>query len=160
MTRKVFFSFDFDRDAWRAGQVRNSGVTRDNAGFLDAVDWETVKKKGSDEIKKWIDNQLIGTSVTVVLIGAKTSESYYVKYELEQSWKKGNGILGIYIHQIKNSDSSTDTKGNTSFGDIFTNSYDNKKYFHDRFPTYDWVDNDGRNNMDKWIETAAKSAGK
>jgi hypothetical protein len=160
MTRKVFFSFDFDRDAWRAGQVRNSGVTRDNAGFLDAVDWEAVKKKGSDEIKKWIDNQLIGTSVTVVLIGAKTNESYFVKYELEQSWKKGNGILGIYIHQIKNADSMTDIKGSNSFGGIFTSSYDDKKYFADRFTTYDWVDNDGRNNMDKWIEAAAKSAGK
>ena len=26
MTRKVFYSFHFDNDAWRAGQVRNIGV--------------------------------------------------------------------------------------------------------------------------------------
>ncbi|MDI6603474.1 MAG: TIR domain-containing protein [Patescibacteria group bacterium] len=83
-------------------QVRNSWVTkpdREAAGFWDAASWKEVKKKGDAAIKKWIDDQLIGASVTVVLIGAETSNRDYVKYELEQSWKKGNGILGIYIHQ-------------------------------------------------------------
>lgn len=160
MARKVFFSFHYERDVWRASQVRNSGVTRDDAGFSDAASWEEVKKKGSDGIKKWIDDQLTGTSVTIVLIGAETSSRDYVKYELEQSWKKGNGIFGIYIHQIKNADGSTDTKGNNSFGDIFTSPDDNKKYFFERFPTYDWVDDGGYNNIDKWIEKAASAAGK
>jgi len=160
MTRKVFFSFHFERDAWRAGQVRNSGVTRDDAGFTDAASWEEVKKRGDIGIKKWIDDQLIGTSVTIVLIGTETSDRDYVKYELEQSWKKGNGILGIYIHQMKNSDGMTDAKGSNSFGDFFTSPSDNKKYFYERFSTYNWVDDDGYNNIDKWIEAAASAAGK
>ncbi len=66
-------------------------------------------------IKKWIREQLVGTSVTVVLIGTETSSRDYVntnKKELE----KGNGILGIYIHQIKNKDGKTSTKGSNSFG--------------------------------------------
>lgn len=160
MTRKVFFSFHFERDAWRAGQVRNSGVTRDDAGFLDAAAWEEVKKKGTDGINKWINDQLTGTSVTIVLVGAETNTRDFVKYELEQSWKKGNGIFGIYIHQLKNADGKTDTKGSNAFGDIFTSPSDNKKYFSERFSTYDWVDNDGYNNLDKWIEAAASQAGK
>lgn len=160
MTRKVFFSFHYERDGWRAGQVRNSGVTKDIAGFLDAAAWEEVKKKGTDATKKWINDQLTGTSVTIVLVGAETSDREWVKYELEQSWKKGNGIFGIYIHQMKDSNSRTDTKGSVAFGPIFTNTYDSKQYFSERFSTYDWVDGDGYHNIDKWIEAAAISAGK
>lgn len=43
MARRVFFSFHYERDAWRAAQVRNSWVTkpdREAAGFWDAVAWE------------------------------------------------------------------------------------------------------------------------
>ena len=28
------------------------------------------------------------------------------------------------------------------------------------YPTYDWVNDDGRANMGKWIEAAAKRAGR
>jgi len=163
MARKVFFSFHYERDVWRAGQARNSWVTkpdRDTAGFWDSASWEEVKKKGDTAIKKWIDDQLTGTSVTVVLIGAETSNRDYVKYELEKSWKKGNGIFGIYIHQMKDKNGKTDTKGSNSFGPIFTSPNDDKKYFSDRFPTYDWVDDNGYNKLGDWVEAAAKKAEK
>ena len=162
MARRAFFSFHYERDVWRAGQVRNSWVTKDReaAGFWDAASWEEVKKKGEEEVKKWIRKQLDGTSVTVVLIGAQTSSRDYVKYELEQSREKSNGILGIYIHQMKDKDGRTDTKGSNSFGPIFTSPNDDKKYFSERFPTYDWVDDDGYNKLGDWVEAAAKKAGK
>ncbi|MGF9996732.1 TIR domain-containing protein [Bacillus safensis] len=35
MARKVFFSFHYERDAWRAGQVRNSNITQAIKGYLD-----------------------------------------------------------------------------------------------------------------------------
>ena len=154
MTRRVFFSFHFERDAWRASQIRNSEVTKDDAGYLDAASWEEVKKKGDDGIKQWIDNQLDGTSVTVVLIGAETNTRHYVKYELEQSWNKGNGILGIQIHQLKNQDGQTDIKGKINFGVDFEG-----KWFAQRFSIYDWVDNHGYDNFADWIESAAINAG-
>ena len=159
MTRKVFFSFHFEQDAWRAGQVRNSNITNNNAGYLDAASWEEVKKKGSEGVKKWIDDQLVGTSVTVVLIGAETYKRDYVKYELEQSWKRGNGILGIYIHQLKDRDGCSDVKGSIAFGSIFQDG-DNKQYFYERFTTYDWKDDDGYNNFGDWVEQAAENAGR
>lgn len=113
MARRVFFSFHYERDVWRASQVRNSWVTKDreSAGFWDAASWEAVKKKGTDAIEKWIDNQLNGTSVTVVLIGAETSERTYVGYEIKQSYNKGNGMLGIYIHSMKDQDGKYDFIG-------------------------------------------------
>src|SRR5712672_3093289 len=99
MARHAFFSFHHYRDAWRAGQVRNSWVTQDlgRAGFWDAAEWEAVKRKDAAGIERWIDNQMKGTSVTVVLIGAQTSERRHVRYEIKESHRKGNGMLGIYI---------------------------------------------------------------
>jgi hypothetical protein len=163
MARKVFFSFHYKNDVWRANIVRNSWVTKDDkeaAGFIDSAAFEEVEKGGGDAVKKWIRDQLVGTSVTVVLIGTETSNRDYVKYELEKSWEKGNGILGIYIHQIKNKDGNTSTKGSNSFGPIFTRPDDDKKYFFERFNTYDWVDDNGYTNMGNWIEAAAKTAGR
>jgi len=81
MARRVFFSFHYERDIWRASQIRNSWVTkldREDAGFWNAASWEEVKKKGDEAIKRWIDAQLQGTCVTAVLIGAETSERKYV----------------------------------------------------------------------------------
>jgi len=41
--------------------------------------------------------------VTVVQIGTDTAGKKWIKYEIESSHKKGNGMLGIYIHNIKDS---------------------------------------------------------
>jgi hypothetical protein len=163
MARRTFFSFHYKNDVWRANQVRNSWVTRDNneaAGFVDAADFEKVEREGDAAIKRWIEKQLEGTSVTVVLIGTDTSNRPYVKYELEKSYSKGNGMLGIYIHQLKDKDGKTSTKGSNKFGEIGKESNGNPVYFSSAYTTYDWVDDDGYNNMGKWIEAAAKKAGR
>jgi hypothetical protein len=60
MARRVFFSFHYERDIWRASIVRNSWLTkkdREAAGFWDAAAWEEVKKKTKQDIQKWIDTQ-------------------------------------------------------------------------------------------------------
>src|SRR2546428_6298895 len=113
MPRKVFFSFHYERDIWRTNVVRNSGVVEGSAaaGFYDASLWEEAKKKGDADVKKLIDKGLSGTSVTVVLIGAETSQRKYVDYEIEQSIARGNGLLGIYISGIKDSNGNTDFQG-------------------------------------------------
>ncbi len=164
MARRVFFSFRFERDVWRAGQVRNSWVTkadREFAGFWDAVAWEEVKKKGDAAIKKWIDKQLEGTSVTAVLIGAETSERKYIEYEIRESHKRGNGLLGIYINKVKDSSGKTDTKGKNPFDNLdITENGQQRRYFSKMYKTYDWVDDEGYDNFSKWVEAAAKAAGR
>lgn len=162
MTRRAFFSFHYENDVWRANIVRNSWVTKEDkeaAGFIDAVDFEEVKKGGDAAIKKWIDNQLIGTSVTVVLIGSDTSNRPYVQYEIQQSYLRGNGLLGIYIHKLKDRDGNTSAKGDNIFGEIGKDSSGNSVYFSSEHLCYDWIDNDGYSNLGKWIEEAAKKAG-
>ena len=159
MSRRAFFSFHYERDTWRAGQVRNSWVTKDreSAGFWDAAAWEEVKKKTDAEIEKWIGTQLEGTSVTVVLIGTETSTRDYVGFEIKQSHIRKNGMLGIYIHDLKDSNQKTDTKGVNPFNNwTFKDSNGNVI----TYPTYDWVNDDGYNKMGDWIEAAAKKAGR
>jgi hypothetical protein len=146
MARKVFFSFKYE-DVSRAMVVRNSWVAqgKEAAGFIDAADFEKVERQGEDAIKNWIDRQLNGTSVTVVLVGAKTCSSKWVKYEIKKSIEIGNGLLGIDISKIKN------LQGNTSdrCGQIPT-GYD----------FYLWNNEDGYHKMGDWIEKAAKDAGR
>lgn len=159
MARRVFFSFHYERDIWRASQVRNSWVTkpdREDAGFWDAAAWEEVKKRGDDAIKRWIDKQLEGTSVTVVLIGYETSERKYVLYEIEKSWKEGKGLIGVYIHNLKDRNGNKDWQGNNPFDKFTFKRNDNVV----AIPTYDWVYNDGYNNLANWIEKAAKEVGR
>ncbi len=161
MARRAFFSFHYERDCWRAGQVRNSWVTKDreSAGFWDAAAWEEVKKKTDAEIEKWIGEQLVGTSVTVVLIGAETSTRQYVGYEIKQSHNRGNGMLGIYIHNMKDVNSKTDTKGTNPLSSWHVERDGKKVLLSDIYPTYDWVNDEGYKNLGTWIEAAAKKAG-
>jgi hypothetical protein len=165
MARQSFFSFRYKKDNWRASKVRNSWVTQDRkaAGFFDSADWEEVKKKNDSAIEAWIDGQLKGTTVTVVLIGTDTAGKKWIKYEIASSHKKGNGMLGIYIHNVKDRPTSKDpegtvtTKGKNPFDDFVFKKADGTVI---TYPVYDWVANDGYANLGDWIEKAAKAAGK
>jgi len=194
MARKVFFSFHYERDVWRANVVRNSWVTkpdREAAGFIDAAEFEKIQRQGHLAVKRWINSQLEGTSVTVVLIGAETYMRRWVRYEIIKSFDKGNGLLGIYIHKIKNKDGNTDSKGENPFeyvgvyigkdGEAEYREFKNGKWvrFEDcpkcssksdrkywtgkiytfKHMTYDWIDNDGYNNIGSCVEEAAKQVG-
>ena len=142
MARKVFFSFHYERDVWRVGQIRNSWLTkpdRESAGFWDSASWESVKKQGDDAIHRWIDRNLEGTSVTVVLIGAETSTRPYVSYEIKKSYEKGNGLLGIYIHNIRNQQGYSDTRGSNPLGGLYVTKGFNKVCLSNLYNTYDWV---------------------
>ncbi|HLD15247.1 MAG TPA: TIR domain-containing protein [Candidatus Nanoarchaeia archaeon] len=155
MARRVFFSFHYERDVWRAGQVRNSWVTQDSAGFIDSASWEEVKKKGNDAIKKWIADELAGTSVTIVLIGKETSDREWVIHEIIESYNKGNGLIGIYVHNLKDSQGNADIKGKNPFENVYIEKDGRKRFFSEIYPTYDWVNDDGYNNIGKWVESAA-----
>src|SRR5258707_15834498 len=115
MTRRVFFSFHYQRDVWRVNQIRNIPNIAGSAaaGFHDASLWEEAKEKGDAEIKKLIDEGLKNTSVTVVFIGANTAGRKYINYEIEKSIARGNGLVGIQIHHLKDEDGNTDAVGKT-----------------------------------------------
>lgn len=161
MARRVFFSFHHQGDIRRIGQIRNSWVTKPNqedAGFVDAVQWESIKRQGDDAVKRWIAAQLNGTSVTVVLIGSQTADRPWVIHEIVESHNKGNGLLGIYIHNCRDLDGRTCYPGVNPFDRVhFTQS---GKPLSTVYPVYDWVTDNGYANMGKWIEEAARAKGK
>jgi hypothetical protein len=148
MARKVFFSFHYTRDAWRVGIVRNSATVGnyEKSPFYDKADWEQIKRQGDQAVKNWIDKQLEGTSVTVVLIGAETSKRRWVKYEIAKSIELGKGLLGVHISGIKNKDGETDSLG--------TNPLPSG------YPVYKWNHNNGAENLGKWVEVAAIKVGR
>lgn len=145
MARRVFFSFKYKEDVSRAMVVRNSWVAqgKEAAGFIDAADFEKLEEQGDNAIRNWIEEQLEGTSVTVVLVGEKTCSSKWIKYEIEKSIEEGKGLLGIDISKIK------DLQGNTS---------ERCGKIPEGYDFYLWNNDDGYHKMGDWIEKAAKQA--
>lgn len=66
-----------------------------------------------------IDDALLGTSVTAVLIGNQTAGRDYVKYEIAQSMSRGNGLLGVSINRIEDKDGKTDKPGNNPLSSVY-----------------------------------------
>ena len=91
--RQVFFSFHFDKDIWRVGQVRNIGAVDGQEIFFDNG-WEKVRLKSDTAIKAWIDSEMRMRSCIVVLIGTDTASRRWVQYEIEQAWRLGKGVVG------------------------------------------------------------------
>ena len=149
MARTAFFSFHYQNDIQRVNVVRNSHVVigQAAAGFKDASLWEESKKKGKAVIESLIDSALVGTSVTIVLIGSETSKRQYVNYEIQQSIVRGNGILGIHINNIP------DWQGQVKVRGAVPSLLSAKGY-----PTYDWPNDSTK--FSAWVEAAAKAAGK
>lgn len=147
----------------RVNTIRNHELTKNGlaeAGYIDHSLWEKSKLQGKDALKKLIDNGLAGSSVTAILIGKETADREWVDYEIKQSRAKGNGIVGIYINKIKNTDGKTDTRGKNPLSSWTTTLNGVTTPLSSIYKTYDWVDDDGYKNFGAWVESAAKAAGK
>ncbi|WP_241710916.1 TIR domain-containing protein [Arthrobacter bambusae] len=158
MARQVFFSFHYDRDISRVNIVRNSGFLQPETGFIDHSLWEESKAKGDTALKALIDEGLKGASVTAVLIGAQTARRKWVDYEIENSWNNGKGLLGIRIHKLKNFSGLTDTSGADPFAHFSLKN--NGGSLTDQVKIYDWVADDGYENLSTWIDEAAAARGR
>ncbi|RZK44697.1 MAG: TIR-like domain-containing protein [Hymenobacter sp.] len=162
MPRKVFFSFHYSRDNWRVPQIRNSQAVATHftrTPFLDKAEWESIKRSSFSAVKKWIDDNMHGTSVVVVCFGYETAQRPWVKYELEKAHLEGRGILAIDMSGMK------DRLGNTDWSGInpLTTANDGQGYTLARYPqyrTYSWNNHDGRTNIGHWIEQAALLVGR
>lgn len=102
--RRTFFSFHFEPDNQRAEVVQQSWLTKEDrqaAGFFDGSAFETKKRTSKDALKEFLTEQLKGTSVTCVLVGAETALRPWVRYELIRSFYRGNGLLAVRVHGIR-----------------------------------------------------------
>jgi len=117
MARRVFYSFHFGADAWRAAQVRNTGVVEGNRPVSDN-DWEAVKRGGDEAIQRWIVQQMEGRSCTVLLIGANTAGRKWIDFEIRRSWEDRKGVVGIYIHNLRDNAGLQTSKGRNPLDDV------------------------------------------
>lgn len=147
MARRAFFSFHYDH-VWKVNQIRNiPNVTGTAAaGFQDASLWEETKKKGDAAIKRLIDGGLENTSVTVVCVTLGTAQRKYINYEIDQSLKRGNGLVAVRIHHLKDKNGNTGSPGAIP-----------KQIEANGFKAYKYSNKDA---LARWIEEAAKIAGK
>lgn len=198
MGRNVYFSFHYqDVIDFRANVVRNSWKFRQKGNsFRDQSIWEEAKEKEVNKIKSLIQSELIGSSVTCVLIGSETFSRRWVRYEIMKSFESNKGMLGVGINWIRDKYRRTkfwpgenpfeylglevNKNGKTinlfeikdnkwiKYRDLpmIQNNHFDPSYFGKEMTlselyyrySYDW--NNGAVNLTKWIEIAAKNAGR
>ena len=115
--RRVFFSFHYQQDIWRANQVRQSwrfGHETEREGvfrFRDASLWEKSKREPDESLKALIREGIKNTSVTCVLAGTHTYTRRWVRYEIARSIVKGNGLLTVKVHGLQDNHGRTNIEG-------------------------------------------------
>ncbi len=156
MARKVFTSFHYIPDNWRASQIRNMGKLEGN-NVATTNKWEEVTNGGNAAIEEWIDDNMSGKSCVIVFIGENTAGRKWIKYEIKKTWEEGRGIFGIYVHNLKDSAGNQANKGINPFdaykiGDESMSSI--VKCYNPPYSTstsvYDYI----KNNIESWIEEA------
>ena len=160
--RQVFFSFEYNKDNWRASQVRNMGKVSNDSTFSDN-DWEEVKYKSKASIEQWIKEQMKMRSCVIVLIGSTTYTRDWVKYEIQEAYNQNKGLVGIYIDKLEDRNGRQTTKGNNPFDYITTYRGEKlSKYvktFDSAYLNSKNVYNDIANNIEDLIEDAINKAG-
>lgn len=157
---RVFFSFEYNKDNWRASQIKEMGLV-DNSSTFSSNEWEKVKRDTDYAIKRWIDNQLRQRACLVVLVGTTTSTRKWVKYEIERAVTLQKGIVGVYIHGLKDSQGNQAEKGRNPFEDIYTSQGEclanHVKCYDSYFSTSSYVYQDLKKELPFLIENAIEN---
>ena len=157
MAKKCFLSFHYKPDNWRVQTVRNIGSI-DEQPLLGANKWEEIKKKGDQAIKDWISSNMKDKECLVVLVGEKTADRPWVKYEIKEAWKKGLGVTAVYIHGLKNSAGEQGRKGKDPFAGLTVDGKAIVGTVHDTpysssTNVYDHI----KENIATWVADAVKA---
>ncbi|MEU6138074.1 TIR domain-containing protein [Nocardioides sp. NPDC047086] len=117
MAKSAFFSFHYDRDAWRVQQVMQMGKLEEQE-ILSPQKWEQVKRQGDQAIKNWIADQMKYKSAVVVLVGAQTAGRRWVKHEIAYAWDNKKPLVGVRINGLSDRNGNTDLKGANPFNEV------------------------------------------
>lgn len=112
--QRCFLSYHHQLDCWRAAQIRNIESVATNRPAIDE-EWDAIKKAGDFAIKRWIDEQLVHRSCTVVLVGAQTANRRWINYEICRSWNEGMGVVGIRVHGLTDEHGANSDPGQNPF---------------------------------------------
>jgi len=95
-SRHVFISFshdDMNEVNLLRGQAKSDKV---DLQFDDHSVKEAYDSKNADYIKQQIREKLDRCSVTVVYLSNNSATSQWVNWEIEESIKRGKGVVGLY----------------------------------------------------------------
>src|SRR5258708_35257230 len=81
---RVFFSFDFSEDLWRASVVRNRWVAdpAQASGGLWSPEFTAGPPPGRAALDRFVHERVAAADVTPVLIGARTASCDHVLYAI------------------------------------------------------------------------------
>lgn len=158
LATSVFYSFHYERDAWRVQQVMQMGAL-EGQPLLNPQDWEKVKQRGNAAVEKWIHDQMNYKSAVVVLVGADTANRDWVLYEIGYAWRNKKPLVGIRIDGLADKD-GTDLPGPNPFERV---KLQNGGTVADYVPLYAPTGYDSRvvyaqikANLATWVESAYK----
>lgn len=155
--RRVFYSFHYQQDAWRASMVRNIQTIEGSPAASDN-EWETIKRGGDAAIRRWIDGQMHGRSCTIVLVGTHTADRPWVRYEIEKSMQEGKGLFGIRIHRLLNQHRLASAPGRNPFENIVLANWQSLAAYCPLYNPPGLSSSDVyahiRQNLEGWIERA------
>jgi len=158
MAKKCFLSFYYDVDSWRVSQIKNIGAIEEQP-ILSANKWEEIQKKGDDAIKEWIENNMRGKVCLIVLVGTYTSGRRWVKYEIKRACEKGIGVLGVYIHNLKDASGNQATKGTDPFANVTVDGKSISSYakmYDPPYTTSTYVYDHIKDNISGWVDEAIR----
>lgn len=95
-SRHVFISFayeDVDEVNLLRGQAKND---KTDLQFDDFSVKEAYDSENADYIKRQIRDRIDRCSVTVVYLTDNTASSSWANWEIEESLKRGKGVIGVY----------------------------------------------------------------
>ena len=102
-----------------------------------------------------------GKSCVIVLIGSATAGRKWINHEIVKGWDDGKGVVGIYVHNLKDGDGKQSAKGTNPFASIkygdsgkmlsaivkaYDPPYSTSKNVYDHIST----------NLASWVEEAIK----
>ncbi len=100
VSRHVFISFyheDLNDVNLLRGQAKNDKI---DLQFDDHSVKEPYDSTNADYIKRQIRDKIDRCSVTVVYLTDKSASSKWVNWEIEESIKRGKGVVGVYKGDI------------------------------------------------------------
>jgi len=139
MSRHVFYSLHYDADRSRVAAILSSKALH---GQVEAepAEWAKLKRSGDFAIKRWLDQHLKGRSCTVVLIGRETASRPLIHYEIKRSWELNVGLIGVYVHHLKDAHGNQSTQGPNPFEHPASGLGDDGP----RVPVFDPPETDGK----------------
>jgi len=95
--RRIFISFDHDDSRQVSGFMGLRQIV-DSFDFYNHKLDHRINSSDAEYVKRVIREDYIRpASVAVVLIGNRTAQSPWVRWEIDESLRQGKGILGVYL---------------------------------------------------------------